>query len=266
MLRTPASLTFETIRHIQTEHWAVIAGFIVLLMTFGSAAYIGLRRLRMAKIWAGKLLERGGRTENEILHAVGQMMFPIRMWLGAVLLITYLALPALRSFTFESIANATCILMFIYFCVHLNREQKLIFEIRRIDPKKAKANTLAIKTFLGVFFGISFSFGIATLVSAVRQSVLPIGGDLGFVFHIFEFLSILVVIQILVAPIMVRIMLPSLKASTENELRTEAIVKDAFAKLGLKSPQVRILKLDNLRSFNALIAGANFAPGPFRHP
>jgi hypothetical protein len=67
MLRTPASLTFETIRHIQTEHWAVIAGFIVLLMTFGSAAYIGLRRLRMAKIWAGKLLERGGRTENEIL-------------------------------------------------------------------------------------------------------------------------------------------------------------------------------------------------------
>ncbi|MDZ4083696.1 MAG: M48 family metalloprotease, partial [Bdellovibrionales bacterium] len=264
MLRTPASLTFETIRHIQTEHWAVIAGFIVLLMTFGSAAYIGLRRLRMAKIWAGKLLERGGRTENEILHAVGQMMFPIRMWLGAVLLITYLALPALRSFTFEALATVACVLMLTYIFVQLNREQKLVFEIRKIDPKKAKTNTLALKAFLGVFFGIIVSFATATLVSAVRQAVIPIDGDIGFIFHIIEFLSVLVGVQLLIAPIMVRIMLPSQKANSENELRTEAVVKGAFTRLGLKPPQVRILKLDSFRSFNALIAGTNRAPGPFR--
>jgi Zn-dependent protease with chaperone function len=68
----------------------------------------------------------------------------------------------------------------------------------------------------------------------------------------------------MIAPVMVRIMLPSQTPTTESELRTETVVKNAFSKLGLNCPQVRILKLDNLRSFNALIAGANRAPWPFR--
>lgn len=251
-------------RHFQSEHWAMVAGFALLIFAFVAAAYIGFRRLRMAKIWAEKLLARGGRSENEILHAVGQMMFPIRMWLGAVLLFSYLALPALKSFTFDLVATTSCILMLVYFFVHLNREQKLIFEIRKIDPKKAKANTLVFKTFLGFFIGMTISFSVATIVSAVRQAVIPIGGGLGFAFHIIEFLSVLTLVQILIAPVIVRIMLPSQKPTSESELRTEVVVNNAFSKLGLNCPQVRILKLDNLRSFNALIAGANRAPWPFR--
>jgi Zn-dependent protease with chaperone function len=257
-------MNFESIRHIQTEHWAIIAGFALLVLTFGSAAYIGARRLQMAKIWARKLLERGGRSENEILHAVGQMMFPIRMWLGAVLVFTYLALPALKSFTFDTIATTSCLLMLIYFFVHLSREQKLIFEIRKIDPKSAKVNTLAAKTFMGIFFAMIFSFAAATVITAFRQALIPLSGDIGFLFHVIEFMSVLIFMQILIAPIMVRIMFPSDRPSTESELRTEAVVKDAFKRLGLNSPQVRILKLDSIRNFNALIAGANRAPGPLR--
>jgi hypothetical protein len=39
--------------------------------------------------------------------------------------------------------------------------------------------------------------------------VIPIDGDIGFIFHIIEFLSVLVGVQLLIAPIMVRIMFPS---------------------------------------------------------
>jgi Zn-dependent protease with chaperone function len=264
MLRTPASLSEESIRHFQVDHWSLVAFFILLIFTFVFSAYIGRRRLRIAKVWSKKLTDHGGRSENEILHAVGQMMFPIRVWMGAIIVISLIGLPIIKNMTFDVMATISCILMSIYFFVHLQREQKLIFEIRKIDPKKSKANAFAFRTLFGIFLGMTFSFSVASLITAVRQSVFPIDGDAGFVIHLLEFFCLFIGLQILVSPLMVRVMLPSKKPESENELRTAKIVADAFSQLGLKSPQVRILNLDGLRFYNALIAGANRAPGPFR--
>lgn len=264
MLRTPASLSIESIRHLQHDHWAIATAFIFLIAAFAFAAFIARRRLNIAAIWSKKLSERGDRTENEILHAVGQMMFPVRILMGGIVVFTLLSLPILKNFTFETVATGACALMFAFLAVQINREQKLLFAIRKIDPKKVKANTLAVRTFFGVFFAISFSFGLASLITAVRETIFPLSGTLGLVFHTVEFLGLLIAGQMLVAPLIVRTMLPSEKPSTETELRTAKIVTDAFTKLGLNAPQVRILKLDGLRSYNALIAGANRAPGPFR--
>jgi len=264
MLRTPASLSEDSIRHFQVDHWALVASFALLIFTFIILAYLGRSRLRTAKIWSKKLTDRGGKAENEVIHAVGQMMFPIRMWMGATIFITYIGLPILKNMTFDTTATISCILMSIYFFVHLQREQKLIFEIRKIDPKKSKANTLAFRTIFGIFLGMTFSFSVAELISAVRQTVFPIDGDIGLAIHLFEFPCLLIGLQILVSPVMVRIMLPSKKPSSDAELRTAKIVADSFAQLGLKKPQVRILNLDGLRSYDALIAGANRAPGLFR--
>jgi len=264
MLRTPASLSEESIRYLQVDHWAFFAAFALLIFSFITLAYLGRSRLRIAKVWSKKLTDRGGKAENEILHAVGKMMFPIHLWMGAIIFITYVSLPILKNITFERTATIACTLMFIYFCVHLKREQKLIFEIRKIDPKKSNAKRIVFRTFFGMFLGFSFSFGFASIITAVRESVFPIDGAAGTIFHWFEFFCLLIGLQILFSPVMVRIMLPSKKPSSDSELRTAKIVADSFAQLGLKKPQVRILNLDGLRSYNALIAGANRAPGLFR--
>lgn len=268
MLRTPASLSVDSIRYFQLDHWATVLAFLAVFSAFLFASFLSYRRLNLAKqiaaIWANRKSGASGRTENEILHAVNQMLFPIRMLMGALLVLLFLAIPLIKNAYFEVFASTVVAFLFFYYCVQIQREQKLLFSIRKLDPKKAKVNSLTVRTFLGVGLAILGSFGLASLVTAVRETLLPIDGTMGSVFHFCEFLALLIFFQMLIAPLVIRLMLPSRPPTTEGEVRTAAIVTDAFTKLGLKAPRVRILNLDGIRNYNALIAGANRAPGPFR--
>ncbi len=263
-MRTPASLNPESLKHFQTDHWVTLALFAAIAIAFAFASFIGLRRLQIAGIWTKNLSERGYRTENEILYAIGNMMFPIRMWLGGLMVLSFASLTVIKTDWFTSVVNFGCLSMLLVFLYHLNREQKLVFRIRKIDPRNAKANTVALRIFSGVTFGMLTGFALASLLTAVRTTLIPLTGSVGSFIQILEFCGALIFSQLLLSPLVMRMMLPSRKATTEIEVRTAKTVTDAFAKLGLREPQVRILNLDGLRTYNALIAGVNSAPGPFR--
>lgn len=261
MLRTPASLIVES--HTIFSNTIFFGLTLILFLAAVTTAFIGFRRLKIADIWSKNLLHNG-RPVNEILHAVGQMMFPIKATLGGILVVFIYAGTLLDRSLLSVIVNTAALCSALILFSLLNREQKLVQQLRTIDPKQAKAGYTSFRMFAGHMLGALLGMVAALVLESLRTAYLPIPFLDGSLTKLLEFCFYVVGIQLFIAPVMLRMMLPSHKPASTEEKQTETVIHEAFNKLGLRQPQVRILALNKLKTNNALIAGLNFAPFPFR--
>lgn len=261
MLRTPASLHV-----LNSDSLSIAIGVSVLAAAFLVAivsSWIAFRRMNIAEIWSNNLL-KNGRSPNEILHAIGHMMFPMKLLIGG----SFIALISVSTLLGESILDALAITgaggSALLFLALSNREQQLVQKLRTIDPKKARTGYLTLRIFAGHATASMVGMLAAIALLTLRVQLLPFEVLREPILKIVEFGIYVVGVQLILAPAFIRIMLPSHRPSSESEKITEAMITNAFSALGMRQPQVRILALNNIKAYNALITGLNFAPNPLR--
>lgn len=236
--------------------------FLIFLIALG-ALLVGTRRLRISEVWSSNLLQNG-RHVNEILHAVGQMMFPIKATIATALILQITLEFNLVGQLPKTLNQIATLFIFAAFIRIIHLEQRLIQKLRKIEPKRLQTGTLFVRVFLGqILIGIG-SICLALLALSFRRELFPLGEWDTFYFRIVEFIFSMALIQIFISPFVLRIMLPSHSPRTPEEIQTAQIIYEAFKRLDLRQPQVRILDLNQFKTYNALISGFNFAPAWFR--
>jgi Zn-dependent protease with chaperone function len=235
---------------------------VTFLISIGTSL-VGARRLRISRTWAFNLIQNG-RPVNEILYAIGQMLFPIKGIMVIALILHFTLDSHLNKEVHKSFNLAAMLVMgSLLFGISLF-EQSLIQKLRKIESGIGPSGRLAIRLLVGQFATLIAALIITLCFVTTRRAYLPLGDwDAGLTRQ-FEFLAAFVFTQLLISPVILRMMLPSHKPKTEEEIETAKITVEAFQQLGLNRPQIRILDLNHLKIYNALIAGLNSAPWYFR--
>jgi Zn-dependent protease with chaperone function len=249
MLRIPASFDLPHALDPETSY-PYLAFVIATFLVSATASFVGWRRLRIAEKWA----RSGTFSENELLHNVATLLFPMQLLRLAGLLGVY------QLGDESTVANAVgggCLAASMICMVAVaHREHALHKRIRKTKASFGRSSTFFLRAFAGygllAFFSMTIGLSTFVTISSLSENL---------VLKTSVFLATVIFAQLALSPLLARIIFPNRRA---NGTRLESLVHEAFEKMKRPKPQVRILELDEFRIFNAVIVGLGSLPGPFR--